>query len=350
LKTRRADTTAKEEGELIKKLFMLIFMVLLLGISLGGCDSKKEASVHMAVEFVDHAACAHIAINQGWYEDEGLKITAFENYITGMALATALGRGDINAAYVCLIPAICAKANSRLPIKVVAGTHKYGYGLLVNPDKVKRIRDLENPYIRLGCSREGSPIDAIMHKMIDKYQLDEDKILSKVKRMPPPKVLLALKMGQLDAGFCCEQFPTMGEELGFEELLMAQDVWPEMQGSVLIVTEELIKNHPDIVRKLVKVTQRGTRYIHEHPEDAATIAAGELTVVGKEVLPLKIGGVAAGLEITPEVILKSLTTKMECTTNVDPAIVQDTIDYLADLGYIKNTFNVGDILDLRFLK
>jgi NitT/TauT family transport system substrate-binding protein len=334
----------------MKKLLVLLLIGLLVVIPIGGCAPKEEASVHMAVEFVDHAASAHIARNQGWFEAEGLNITAFDNYITGMALATALGRGDIDAAYVCLIPAICAYANGRVPLKVVCGTHTYGYGLLVDPEKVKTVRDLEKPDIRIGCPREGSPPDAIMHKMIDKYQLDEDKILSKVQRMPPPKVLMALKMGQLDAGFCCEQFPTMGEELGFKELLMAQDLWPEMQGSVLIVTDDLIRNHPEIVRKLVKVTERGIQYIHEYPEDAAAIAAGQLTVAGKEVLPLEIGEVAAQLEITPEVILKSLTTKMECTSAVDPVIVQEEIDYLAELGYIKSSFNAEEILDLRFLE
>jgi len=336
----------------LKRISILLVITLLIFVSVfivGECVSKERTTINMAVEFVDHAACAQIARNQGWFEAEGLKVTAFENYITGMALATALGRGDINAAYICLIPAICAYANGKVPLKVVAGTHKYGYGLLVDPEKVKNVKDLENPDIRLACAREGSPIDACMHKMIDKYQLDESKIMNKVKRMPPPKVLLALKMGQLDAGFCCEQFPTMGEELGFKVLLMAQDLWPEMQGSVLIVTDDLIRDHPDMVRKLVKVTQRGTRYIHEHPEDAATIVAGELTVAGKEVLPLKIGKVAAELEITPEAILKSLTTKMECTTDVDPAMVQEVIDYLAKLGYIKS-FAAEDILDLRFLK
>lgn len=304
----------------------------------------------MAVEFVDHAACAHIARSQGWFEAEGLNITTFDNYITGMALAAALGRGDINAAYICLIPAISVYANGEVPLKVVAGTHKYGYGLLVDPDKVKSVYDLENPDIRIGCPREGSPPDALLHKMIDKYQLDEDKILSKVQRMPSPKVLMALKIGQLDSGFCCEQFPTMGEELGFKELLMAQDLWPEMQGSVLIVTDDLIRDYPEIVRKLVEITERATQYIHEHPEEAATIVAGELTVVGKEVLPLEIGKVAAELEITPEAILRSLTTKMECTTDIDPKIVQDEIDHLAELGYIKSSFNAEDILDLRFIE
>jgi len=334
----------------MKKLLLLLLAGLLGLIPLGGCAPKEETSVHMAVEFVDHAACAHIARNQGWFEAEGLKVTAFDDYITGMALAAALGRGDINAAYICLIPAICAYANAGVPIKVVAGTHKYGYGLLVDPDKIKTVKDLEKPDVRLACAREGSPVDAVMHKMIDKYKLDENKILSKVQRMPPPKVLLALKMGQIDAGFCCEQFPSMGEELGFKVFLDAQDVWPEMQGSVLIVSDDLIKKHPEIVRKLVKITQQSTQYIHEHPNDAAKIVAEELTVAGKEVLPLEIGKIAAGLEITPEAILKSLTTRMECTTDINPAIVQEEIDYLAKLGYIDTSFNAEDILDLSFLK
>jgi NitT/TauT family transport system substrate-binding protein len=334
----------------MKKLLTLFLAGMLVLTPIGGCAPEEEASVHMAVEFVDHAASVHIARSQGWFQAEGLNITAFDNYITGMALATALGRGDINAAYICLIPAICAYANGKVPLKVVCGTHTYGYGLLVDSDKIKTVKDLEKPDIRLGCSREGSPLDCLLHKMIDKYRLDEDKILNKVQRMPPPNVLLALKMGQLDAGFCCEQFPTMGEELGLKELLMAQDVWPEMQGSVLIVTDDLLRDHPEIVRRLVKITQRGIQYIHEHPEDAATIVASELTVAGKEVLPLEIGKIAAELEITPEVILRSLTTKMECTTTIDPKIVQEEIDYLAELGYIKSGFDAKDILDLTFIE
>ena len=65
----------------------------------------------MAVEFVDHAACAHIAKNKGWFEEEGIKLKFYDSYITGMALAAALSRGDIDIAYICLIPAI----NARFP-------------------------------------------------------------------------------------------------------------------------------------------------------------------------------------------------------------------------------------------
>ena len=316
----------------------------------GGVSKKgrREQPIHMAVEFVDHAASAHIVRSQGWFRANGLDVTTFDNYITGMALAAALTRGDINVAYVCLIPAISAYANGKVPIKVVAGTHKYGYGLLVDATKVKTVKDLEKPDVRLACQREGSPTDAVMHKMIEKYRLRKDTILKKVQRMPPPKVLLALKMGQIDAGFCCEQYPTMGEELGFKVLLTAQDVWPQMQGSVLIVRDALIRDHPEVVRKLVKITHKGVKYIYDHPGDAARIVASSLTVAGKEVFPLKVGKMAAKLEITPEAILRSLTTKMECATDIDPVQVQKSIDCMAKLGYIQ-WFKAEKILDLRFL-
>ena len=359
---RERDHTVKNWEVKVKKmgkfkrisLFLVVtFVFCFFGPALNSESKEKvrhreKKRISMAVEFVDHAASAHIAKSKGWFQANGLDVTAFDNYITGMALAAALTRGDINVAYVCLIPAISAYANGKVPIKVVAGTHKYGYGLLVNPNKVKTIKDLEKPDIRIGCPREGAPPDCLLHKMIEKYHLNESRMLKKIRRMPSPKVLFALKMGQLDAGFCCEQFPTMGEELGFKILLTAQDVWPDMQGSVLVVKEDLLRDHLEIVRNLVKITEQGIQYIHEHPVDAAIIAAGALTVAGKKVLPLKIGKIASGLEITPQVILRSLTTRMECTTDIDPGQVQKSIDYMAKLCYIK-WFKAGDILDLRFL-
>lgn len=336
---------------LLSKCSGFIFLLLsVFTFCVGYAGEAEQVPIHMAVEFVDHAASAHIAKHKGWFEDEGLHVTAFNNYITGMALASALSKGNVNAAYICMIPAISAYANANVPLKVVCGTHTYGYGLLADPEKIHTIQDLERPGIRIGCPREGSPADAMMHKTIDNYQLNKDKVLKNVRRMPPPMIMLALTSGQLDAGFCSEQFSTMGERAGFKEILRAEDIWPGMQGSVLIVTDDLIKDHPEIVSKLVKVTQQGIRYIHEHPEEAAAISASALSGAGKEIFPLQVGKIANDLEITPEVILRSLTKKMECTTAIDPEIIQEEINYMAELGYIKNSFKAEDILNLSFLR
>ena len=342
----------------------LIFVLSLFGLSLNaegkenfkynavyakGTTRTKTKPIKIAVEFTTHSACAHIANQKGWYKEEGLTVSSYENFITGMALAVALAKGDIDAAYICLIPAINAKANAKVPIKIVAGIHKYGYGFVVNPDKVKTMDDLKKEGIRIGCTREGSPLDALLHKMIEKYHLDKKQILKKVRRMNPPKLLLALKTGQLDAGFICEQFPTMAEELGFKVFLTAEDLWPNMQGSVLVVREELIKEYPDIVKKLVKVTERATQFINSHPEKASEIVAGGLQVAGKKIFPVKAIDVASKLVITPSPILKSLTVRLVNTTDINPEEIQKAIDTCVELEYIKGSFKAEGFVDSRFI-
>ena len=267
-----------------------------------------------------------------------------------MALAAALARGGIEVAYICLIPAINAYANAGVPIKVVSGIHKYGYGLVVNPDKIKTVKDLEHPHIRIGCTREGSPTDSLLHKMIEKYHLDRDTILKKVRRMNSPKQFLALKMGQLDAGIICEQYPTMAEELGFKVLLSAQDLWPRMQGSVLVVMEDFIRKHPEKVERLVKVTKQAIVWLNSHPQDAARIVSSGLSMAEEQISPATLAKIAAKSEITPEAMLRSLTKRLDCTTEINPEEIQKTIDYLATLGYIKKRFEAKEILDLRWLK
>ena len=78
----------------------------------------------MAVEFNDHAACAYVAKEKGWYKDEGINFTAYDSYATGIRLASALAMGDIQVAYIYLSPAILTYSRG-VPIKIVAGTHKF---------------------------------------------------------------------------------------------------------------------------------------------------------------------------------------------------------------------------------
>jgi NitT/TauT family transport system substrate-binding protein len=333
----------------MRKLVLLVLAGLLFLIPIGGCSQQDDEPIGMAVEFMDHAACAYVAQDMGWYEEEGLNLTAYESYATGMALAAALARDDIQVAYLCLVPAINVYANAGVPVKIVAGTHKYGYSLVVNPDKIATVFDLEKPGIRLGCVQVGGAVDVLMHKAIDKYGLDEEKVLANVQRMNPQKLTLAVSMGQLDAAFIPEQWATMTEEAGFETLLLSQDIWPDMQGSVLVVKQDLIDNHPEIVERLVAITKRATDWANDNPEAAAEIVARQLGGVGSNLFPVEVADIVAQLEITPEILLRSMA-RLDYTTAIDAETVQSVIDYVAGLGYINASFDANEILDLSFLK
>ncbi|WP_300462651.1 ABC transporter substrate-binding protein [Desulfobacula sp.] len=332
-------------GNQVTRGLLLVICMLLSTVQ---AFSETSRPINLAVEFVDHAACAHIAKHHNWYAETGLNINAFDSYATGMGLSAALAKGSIDAAYICLLPAINAYANAHVPIKVVAGTHLYGYGLIVNPEKIKTVKDLSGRDIRLGCTREGSPPAALLHKLQATYDLDPN-IVTKSRRMSPPKLLLALKTGQLDAAFMPEQFPTMGESDGFKELISARDLWSNMQGSVLVVRRDLIRHHPDVVEKLVGLTRRGIQYIHDNPEQASIIVARELNVMRGDIFPVKLAGSLQQLTVSPDVIQRSLDHKLVNTVSINPAMVQEMINYAAKIGSIKKPFPAEEILDLRFL-
>ncbi len=327
------------------KRLLALFLIGALMIILAGANciyKNDEKPTGIAVEFNNHAACAYIAHAKGWFEEEGLALLpVFQIYESGAAIAAALARGDIQIGYMGLTAAIMTHARG-VPIKVIAGIHKYGYGLVARPE-LKEIEDLHNKTI--GCLREGTVTDLLLNLMIDKYHLRNVTVL----RMSPSEEVIALISGRLDAAFLPEQHATMAESRGFPMLTRSQDLWPFMQGDVLVVKTELIQNNPDLVIRLVKVTQRATAWINEHPDETAEIMAGQLQVAGEKIFLAKEAEITMNLEITPEVISRSMD-RVEYAINIDPRVVQDIIDYMVELGYIKEGIKAADILDLRYLQ
>ena len=297
--------------------------LLILTILTTGCTQKDDAkSIGMAVEFNDHAACAYVAKENGWYEDAGVNLTTYESYATGMRLTSALARGDIEVAYICLAPAIMAYARG-VPLVIVSGTHKHGYGLVASPDSVN-ISDLNGATI--GCVREGGPADLLLNRMIMEYDLKDVRI----QRMNPLKQVIALETGRIDAAFLPEHHATVAESKGFTMLITSHELWHEMQGSVLIVKRELIEDDPETVRRLVRVTERATTWINENPDDASLILAEEL-------------------DTDPEIIRRSIS-RLNYTTEIDVDSVQEMIDFMAELGYIDEGIRADDMLDTEFLQ
>ncbi len=80
----------------MKKVFILLLILgLLVFASFGECAPLKSFPIGMAVEFLGHSACAFINPGKGWFGEEGLNLTSYESYGTGMGLASVLARGGI---------------------------------------------------------------------------------------------------------------------------------------------------------------------------------------------------------------------------------------------------------------
>ena len=108
---------------MIKKQSLISLGSLTIGFLLilfftGMSNFRNQPELGLAVEFNTHAAPAYIALESNWYFDEEIKLNSFNSYVTGVSLASALSRGDVQVAYICVGPAIIAKTRG-VPIKIV---------------------------------------------------------------------------------------------------------------------------------------------------------------------------------------------------------------------------------------
>ncbi len=296
-----------------KYLFSLLLVILVFVLS--GCGKNSENStLSFAVEMNDHAAASYVAKAKGLYKKYGIDVKAFNQYATGMELATALSRGDINVGYVCVIPAIIAYSRG-VPIKIVSLTHQYGYEL-VTQKNISNINQLNGANI--ACPGEGSAANFIMKLTEEKYN-----VKFKPLRTKPMEEVALMEKGAVKAVFIPEHYASILHSKGFRILLRAQDIFPNMPGSCVVVKDSIIKNDPGTVRKLIKITQIGTEFVNNSREKAATIIAKRLNCDIR----------------TIEYSMKNL----DYTTRIEPKEIQKEIDLLAKWGYIKK-FNAEDII------
>lgn len=341
-----------------KATAILSIVALLAGIALTGCSqntapqesastqnvtSEKETSLNVAVEYTDHAAAFYYAHEKNLFSGTGIKINDVKVYASGVGVAAAFTKGGFDVSYMCLVPAIFTYANGGVPIKIIAGTHKNGYGLVVNSAKIQELSDLEKTGIKIANGPEGTSTDFLQKLLIEKENLDSEKIMSNTVRMNAAKQLMALRNGKVDAIFVPEHFATLAASFpSMKMLLKSTDIWPDMQGSVLVVTENLLKNQPETVEKLKEINKKSIQLMHENPQDAAEIVAKNLNI-NQAMVKEETQSPEANLEVTPEIAAASMNNLI-MTPDISIEEVQAVIDKMYAMGYLTKSFDAKEIM------
>lgn len=303
---------------------------------------RQYKNISIAVEFNTHAAAAYVAMHFNWFKDYGINVTTFNSYVTGLALANALIRGDVDAAYICLGPALIAYTKGA-DIVIVCGTHFYGYEL-VGKTSITSPKDLEGK--KVGVCRPGSPTDILLYLIAKKFHLNLENI--DIRRGNPPLLVTLLATGQLDAILVPEHWATIATLAGdFHIILRSQDIWPGMVGSVLVVKRDLLEKDPDMVKKLIEITEKGIVYINKYRDQASEIISEELNKMNAIGVNPELLRKTASL-VTPEVIKKSMDN-LVYDTALNLNSINEYINLLYKLGWIDKFFNATDVVDLRFL-
>ncbi len=280
--------------------------------------AKKLFSVGLGIEFNTHATPAWVALYKGWFEKYGINSSRWYKFETGFQLATAIAKGDVQVGWVCLAPAL--KILDRgVPIKIVGMVHYYGYGLVVNPKKIKSVYDLNNSIVYC-VGGKGSPAYLLLLKIEEKYHIK----FKQIRFMRPTALRSALISGEVDAACLREPGPSLAEYYGFKEIVSARDVWPNMPGSFIVATVDLIKKHPEVIKKILEVNHLGIEFIHNHPNEAAEIVAKYLGI------PVKVA--------------KMSISKIVFTDKLNVTEIQEYIDFMYKHGLLKHHFNASNIV------
>jgi len=354
----------------MKKLLILISLAVIsaLFVACGGDDDNGGASAATAgsatpantgptatpTDFPDSGpvtlhlgylanithAPALVGLNNGIFQQElGSEVTIdSKSFNAGPDIITALFAGDIDAAYIGPSPAINGYVQSDgNDVRIISGAVSGGAFLVVQPD-IKSAADLANK--KIATPQLGNTQDVALRTWLLANNLGAVESGGNVTVVPTANAdaLNAFKNKQIDGAWEPEPWATrMVQEGGGHVLVNEKDLWPNGQFSttVLIARTGFLKDHPDVIERLVRANIKTTQYIQQNPDQAKTIANQALnTITGKPLSDAVIN--AAWPNITP---------------TFDPlkSAVETAADNAYKLGFLQDKPDLKSLFDLDIL-
>ena len=185
-------------------------------------------------------------------------------------VSDSLKSGHLKATF--LIAPLAMKIRQQgIPIKIVYLGHRDGSTVMVAKDSpAKSLRDLRGK--KFAIPNRASNQYLVIRKLMEEQGVGENEI--KFIEMAPPDMPGALAAKAIDAYFVGEPFAAKAEMDGTGRVLyLAKDIWPHFISCVLVVTEDLIKERPEVVRDLVRGTAESGEWAETHRLEAAKLAA-----------------------------------------------------------------------------
>ena len=150
-----------------------------------------------------------------------------------------------------------------IPIVAIATIYRKNPMVLfsLKDSGIKQPSDLIGKKVGVAVNKE-----ILYHMLLKKVGVDS----TKVTEVPIKVDITPLLSGQVDAWTAnIISEPITAQEKGYEvNIIWLSDYDVNFYGDVLFTTEDMIKNHPDTIRRFVDATLKGWDYAYENPDDA----------------------------------------------------------------------------------
>ena len=274
------------------------------------------------------------AISKGWWQEDlaqfGIAKVTDKVFPSGPPEMQAMQAGELDVAYVGAAPVLTSLATG-LDARIVAGVNTQGSDLVVRNDLVySGPQSLKGTTI--GTFPPGSIQDTVLRDWLKKNNLTPDKDVF-IKGMTPGDAVTAILSGAVDGIFLPTPSPSTVVNQGKGKIVVhSGEMYPNHTCCVLVVSGRLIRDHPEIVRQIIKTNDRAVVWNQQNLNEAAEIYAAKTGANLKDV--------------------RSSLEDWDGSWASDPnVIVNPVLDYAKiqyELGYIKKPLTRDEIFDTSF--
>lgn len=178
--------------------------------------------------------------------------------------------GRLDATFM-IAPLAMAIRSQGVKVKIVYLGHRDGSTVIVRRDlKATTLADLRGRNFAIPSLLSNQYL--VIRKLMKDEGVDESEI--NFVQLAPPDMPAALEAGAIDAYFVGEPHAAKAELDGSGRVMyLAKDIWPGFISCVLVVTERLIDEHPEVVRDLVRGIAESGEWAERNREKAASLVA-----------------------------------------------------------------------------
>ena len=158
-----------------------------------------------------------------------------------------------------------------VPVKICYLGHRDGSTVIVREDlPAQSLRDLRGKTFAIPSKYSNQYL--VIRKLMEDQGVKPEEI--RFVELPPPDMPGALAAKAIDAYFVGEPHAAKAELDGSGRVLYhAKDIWPHFISCVLVVTEKLINERPEVVRDLVRGIAESGEWAETHRLEAAKIVS-----------------------------------------------------------------------------
>jgi NitT/TauT family transport system substrate-binding protein len=183
---------------------------------------------------------------------------------------SALEAKQIQATFM-IVPLAMKLREEGVPVKICYLGHRDGSEIVVGKNSTYRnLLDLKGKLMAIPS--EYSNQNFVIHKLMADFGMKPNDIHFVV--LPPADMPTSLASGAIDGYFVGEPFCAKAELDGVGRVLyFSRDIWPNFISCALVVHEDLIRDHPDIVQDLVSGIAASGAWAETHRAEAAKLVA-----------------------------------------------------------------------------